>query len=231
MGPTIIATELPAACLLDHPLNDNLMNPEEMRKLRANMLRSHGRTERLVVRELTPDSAWWPGAPVHPRGTFQIISGHQRRRVFAELRVDPIPVDIWSDIADDDSLLMLATFNELRGSSIPAKRAELLAATLTSMNDAQVHDLLVETEEQLRNLTRLLESNPEPPPPVDSPREEEFSQWACMVSHDQKLVIESTFDYITDRIKGANRKGRALEFLCANFLAGPRDVPDEFAGV
>ncbi len=225
-----VPMDVPLSSLLDHPLNDNFMNPAELRKLRAHIMRNKGKTERLVVRQLTPESEWWPkDAPVGAV-FYQVLSGHQRLRVFRDLQVSLVAVDVWPDVSDDAGLLLLATFNDLHGERVVAKRAELLTRAVGGLKASEVDELLVETEAQLREMAALIQRTPEAPSATSTMEADDFEDWHCILSSDQLLVVQAAYDDFASKVKGKNKKGRFLELLSAHYLAGPPDLPDGAVG-
>jgi len=99
--------------LVEHPANANVMGPERLGKLRGHIERS-GRYEPLVVRR-------------HPEraGCYELLNGHHRKRVLAELGHEAAACVVW-EVSDDEALELLATLNRLTGSDEPSRRAALL---------------------------------------------------------------------------------------------------------
>jgi hypothetical protein len=140
----------------DHPMNAHTTTERERRKI-ANNIRRTGRYPPLIVHELDENSEHWPGEPGH----YQILDGHQRRRIFEALMEEGlsqfgvITVDDWTPLSDDEALIALATLNSW-GANVPRQRAELLHAItrFTALPDAAA--ILPESQRQIQDAQKLL---------------------------------------------------------------------------
>ena len=148
--------EVPLDRVLDHPLNSHVVTQRDRNKI-ANNIRRTRRYPPLVVRELTPNSEYYPGED----GYYQILDGHQRRLIFVNLveegldQFSVVLCDDWSPIADEEALIALATLNSW-GDNAPRQRAELLheITRFTDLRDAA--EILPESQRQRHDAAKLL---------------------------------------------------------------------------
>lgn len=134
---------IPLTLLHDDPRSANVMSAERFHKLRANIERS-GHSPPLIVRP-------------HPEqdGAYMLIDGHIRKRVLADIGLEEAPCLVWA-LDDDESGLLLATLNTLRGEDHPYKRAQLIEGLMPSFGKDYLAMLLPENEAQIDDLLTLL---------------------------------------------------------------------------
>ncbi len=150
---------LPLAALEPHPENANRMPPALLAKLRDHLART-GRYEPLVVRPLSPVAGAPPGAM--PR--YQILNGHHRARVLADLGHTHARCDVW-EVDDTEARLLLATLNRLEGRDDPHRRAALVARLGRGRSDAALARLLPEPTDAVARLRALATPPPGPADP------------------------------------------------------------------
>lgn len=130
--------------LHDDPRSANMMSTERFNKLRSNIERYY-QLPPLIVRP-------------HPEisGAFMIVDGHIRKRVLANVGMEDAPCLVW-ELDDDESGLLLATLNTLRGEDHPHKRAQLIESLIPTFGKDYLGMLLPESEAQIDDLLTLLE--------------------------------------------------------------------------
>ena len=141
-----------------HPRNSNVMPPAMLAKLRRHIERG-GHYPPLIVRPM-------PGED----GAYQLLDGHHRRRVLAELGRSDADCVVWE--ADDNAaLLLLATLNRLAGQDDPHQRATLVGelGERLKLDAAHLARLLPEASDQVSKLLSLRDPppKPRPPPPLE----------------------------------------------------------------
>jgi len=147
---------IPLEALEPHPENTNVM-PEALRaKLKAHLART-GRYEPLVVRPLPGDEP-----------QYQILNGHHRARVLADLGHTHARCDVW-EVDDNEARLLLATLNRLEGRDDPSRRAALVARLAEGPSAADLARLLPEPAEALERLKQLAKPPPAPADPSTIP--------------------------------------------------------------
>jgi len=172
--------------LIEHPDNANVMSDEATAKL-LNHIERTGCYEPLVVRP-------------HPElaGRFQIINGHHRKAVLTKLGHRRADCLVW-DVSDDETLMLLATLNRLRGRDDLRRRARLLKSLSERYAGHRLARGLPETRKQL---DRLLELN-RPPSPADprslGPMPEAMT---FFVTSDQKRLIDRALRRVRSGIGG-----------------------------
>jgi len=149
--------EVPLDHVHDHPLNSHTVTERELRNI-ANNIRRTGRYPPLTVRELQEQSEDHPGEDGH----YQILDGHQRRKIFVQLVEEgreefaTVRVDDWSPLTDEEALIALATLNSW-GANVPRKRAELLHAITKFTNLPDAAEILPESARQITDAQKLLQ--------------------------------------------------------------------------
>jgi len=194
--------------LKPHPMNPNYMPPELKEKLRAHIAAS-GRYEPLIVRPL-------------PGGEFQSVSGHQRADVLAELGEEFAFCCVW-DIDEEETLILLATLNRLRGEDIPGKRAALIEALQEHNTLAELAKLLPESEAELESTLSLLDMDVDglidrltaaaAQASAENPRVFTFA-----VDPGDAPVVDSALERARQGLTGKNQNGRALVALARRFI-------------
>lgn len=129
--------------LLADPRNPNVCEPETLAKLKAN-IEHLGHYQPLIVR-------------VHPQDPtyYILIDGHQRKLVFESLGWESAECQIWT-LTDEQAQLALATLNQLRGTDVPKKRAELLSSLMQVMPVDDLVGLIPESQGQIQDLLNLV---------------------------------------------------------------------------
>jgi ParB-like chromosome segregation protein Spo0J len=128
--------------LIAHPDNPNKMSGSTFAKLVRNIERS-GRYEPLIVRPFR-----------RRKGKFQIINGHHRLKALEKLGRDKADVIVW-DVDDEQTDILLATLNRLKGSDELAKKIALLKRLTEKTAARQLGKLLPQTPGQIKRLIEL----------------------------------------------------------------------------
>lgn len=145
-------TCVPLDRLRDHPMNANAM-PRAMLATLKRHIAASGRYPPLIVRPM-------PGEP----GAYQLIDGHHRRIVLAELGHAEAACVVWN-LDDEQTLTLLATVNRLEGSDDPKRRAAIIGE-LESMGERAAGELAKWLPESADQVRRLRELNDPPPRPL-----------------------------------------------------------------
>lgn len=114
---------IPLNQLRENKLRTSQMTEEQLEKLKENIKRQ-GKYPPLIVREIK-GTEFDKKYTESPLSGYRIIDGHNRKLVLEQLGYKEARCEVW-DIDDKTELLLLATLNELRGTSDFAKRALLL---------------------------------------------------------------------------------------------------------
>lgn len=142
--------------LLDHPENAHMVSKRDRRNI-GNNIRRTGRYPALIVRQLTKESVYYPGKD----GYYQILDGHQRRLILADLVEEGldefanVKCEDWSPLTDEEALIALATLNSWGGNQ-PRKRAELLHAISKFTDLQEAAQILPETRREIEAAKKLL---------------------------------------------------------------------------
>jgi ParB-like chromosome segregation protein Spo0J len=214
IGPKVI----PLDDLLPHPLNSNVMAPEQRAKLAAHIKQS-GRYPFIVVRP-------HPDQP----GKFQVLDGHHRVEILRELGHTEARCDVW-EVDDREAKILLATLNRLQGQDLPRKRAELLHDLMGEMSTGDLAGLLPESEKQIEELHALLEFPAEEIAALLDQQAEEAEKvlprvMTFVVSPEQEEAIERAVELASDGKTGRDRKARGLFNLARHFLEGREGEAD-----
>ena len=206
IGPKII----PLDDLLPHPLNSNVMAPEQRAKLAAHIKQS-GRYPFIVVRP-------HPDQP----GKFQVLDGHHRVGVLRELGHTEARCDVW-DVDDREAKLLLATLNRLQGQDLPRRRAQLLHDLLGEMSAGDLAGLLPESEKQIEELHALLEFPADEIAALLDEQAEDAEKvlprvMTFVVTPEQEEMIERAVELASDGKLGRDRKAKGLANLARGFL-------------
>lgn len=144
---------LPLDRLDAHPANSNVMPKALLDKLARSIERT----------------GFYPPIIVRPIGErYQILDGHHRVLVLKQLGETNVNVVVWQ--ADDEqSLILLATLNRMRGEDDPRKRAALLTKLGQSMDIKELAKRLPEDSQRVQKMLSLHAAPPSPkaPRPID----------------------------------------------------------------
>ncbi len=202
---------VPLTRLLPHPANANVMEEERLAKLAENIRRERDYPP-LVVRP-------------HPekKGCYQLLDGHQRCEVLKWLGHKEARCYVWP-CDDQTALVLLATLNRLEGRDDPLKRAELLQQLTQLTSRDELARLLPEDASSISRSLGLLELN----------LEEALADllWEANDSNSLRAItfavrpedegdIEEAVQRVASRLKGVNRRGRALAQMARAYLEVP----------
>ena len=206
---------IPLAALRAHPANANRMAADRRAKLAANIVLQEGRYPPLIVRP-------------HPteRDAFQVLDGHQRWAVLAELGHARATCYCWP-CDDATALRLLATLNRLEGADVPVQRAALLQELQTLLPAADLATLLPEDAEAIADTIALLaidtdalEADLARARSAAQPQEAVFT---FVVPLGAAAAVEAALSVAGAGLTGPNRRGRAFLRLCQ----GDPDAPGE----
>jgi hypothetical protein len=161
----------------------------------------------------------------HPTeaGSFQVLDGHQRRRILQRLGHERATCYVWP-CDDETALLLLATLNRLEGQDDPRLRAELLRRLSELSSPDELALLLPDDASSIRASIALLDSN------LDDLLAE-FGQTVTTtdvraitfaVSPEDERVIEDAVARAAESLDGMNRRGRALALIARSYLETTR---------
>jgi ParB-like chromosome segregation protein Spo0J len=139
MTSDVEAKRIDLALLQPHPANPNVVPAELLAKLKGHIERT-GRYPPLIVR---------------PMGdAYQILDGHHRALVLAELGQTTARCDVWP-VDDDEALLLVGTLNRLAGDDDVQKRARLIAELKERFGAEHLATLLPESSAEIEKLASL----------------------------------------------------------------------------
>lgn len=198
--------------LEDHPKNSNVVPEATLGKLERNIKRS-GIYPPLIVREL-------------PGGRLRIIDGHHRRIILRKLGYTEVAAQLVT-CSDREELALLASLNTLHGVEDPRKRAALIAELSQTVAIEELALILPEDVPQIQDFLSLANTDfvaleeslsGGGDGEGDGPRAKTF-----MLFEDQREVVDNAIaaamaDGQLGRMK--NAEGTAIEFICAEYLAG-----------
>jgi ParB-like chromosome segregation protein Spo0J len=195
---------IPIDKLVAHPGSPNLMSKGNFAKLVRNIEQT-GRYEPLVVRPC-------------PQGgdSFQIINGHHRCRVLAELGYEAVETVVW-DLDDHEVDILLATVNRLGGRDVLDKKLTVLRRLDRQMRSREMARLLPLSRTQIERLTRISTHGPSPIKPVSV---EFAAPLVFFVSSEQKKMIEGALSLARERSGGktkAEKNAAALANIAESF--------------
>jgi ParB-like chromosome segregation protein Spo0J len=202
---TLIALEK----LHTDPRNANVCPPEIIEKLKRHMERSHF-CPALVVRP-------------HPQqeGHFIIVDGHHRKLVVESLGWDTVECQI-QQMDEQQAGVLLLTLNQLRGTAVPRKRAELIESLLPTFDLKDLALMLPETTGEIEGLLALLKFDQEA-------LEKEFLahleaekrllpvSFGFMVPFEDAPLVEEAINVYKAQTK--TDQGQALVAICRDALA------------
>lgn len=117
-------------------LNPNLMDDKKLEKLK-----------KLIEKENN-----YPPLIVNKRdGEYRLVDGHQRLRVLKELKHTDIKVDVW-EVSEEEELMLLATLNKLKGTSIVQKKEKLYKKLSEFLDKDKIKELSPESEDFFNKL-------------------------------------------------------------------------------
>ncbi len=212
--PTI--TMIPLTQLVPHPLNANVMSAEMLATLRTHIARS-GRYPPCITRRLAD-------------GNYEVLDGHQRLTVLAELDHTTAACIVW-ELSDADALTLLATLNRLHGEDVPGRRALLLQELAALEPLAELARLLPESESELEEALGLFEFDVDQlVADLSAQAEQRAAEAAQLISFlvDPADVpaVDAAIASAAGELTGKNQRGRALVIIARAFLARQEEVPD-----
>lgn len=190
--------------LVAHPDHPNKMSSSTLAKLVRNIERS-GRCEPLIVRPFRKS-----------KGRFQIINGHHRLKALEKLGRDKADVIVWN-VDDEQTDILLATLNRLKGSDEPAKKIALLKRLTEKTAARDLAKLLPQTPGQIKRLIELKM----PKKPVKAATSSFAKPLFFFVDKKQQDVIGKALTLAGENGKSktkAKQNAKALAAIAQNFL-------------
>jgi len=195
--------------------NANVMQPEFLRKLRAGIEANDGRYPPLDVRELGTKPE-----------TYELLDGHQRFSVLKDMGHTEVEVTNWGKVSDVDTDRLLVSLNRLRGEDDEYKRSSIIASLMK--NFASMSDLAKVIPEDMNGVHKMLlryeggielpptgkQTEPDPTKPV---------RLTFVLYSDAASIVEQAIARVVAEasLEGdKNARNRALELICADYLAG-----------
>ncbi|MHC4744819.1 MAG: ParB/RepB/Spo0J family partition protein [Planctomycetota bacterium] len=190
--------------LVAHPDSPNRMSSSTFAKLVRNIEHT-GLYEPLIVRPLR-----------RRRGRFQIINGNHRLRALEKLGREKAEVIVW-DVDDEQTDILIATLNRLKGADEVAKKIALLKHLSKKTDPKELGKLLPQTPGQIKRLTEL--KMPKAPARIKATELQE--PLFFFVSKNQQSQIQKALAlaHPNDKSKTrAQKNARALAQIAGHFL-------------
>jgi len=200
--------DLPLGELREAAWNPNVMPPDMMARLRESITR-YGVVENLVVRP--------------QEGSYEVLSGNQRLRVYRELGLASAPCLV-VHLDDGRAKLLAQALNRIRGEDDLGLRAELVRDVLESIPQGEVLALLPETASSLQALASLgREGIAQHLRAWEEAQQARLHHLAFQLTEAQLDVVEEALGRIMPQAKEVqgerpNLRGTALYLLCRGFL-------------
>lgn len=190
--------------LVAHPGSPNKMSSSTFARLVRNIERT-GLYEPLIVRPLR-----------RRKGKFQIINGNNRRRALEKLGRERAEVIVW-DVDDEQTDILIATLNRLKGADEVAKKITLLKRLSKRNEPKKLGKLLPQTPGQIKRLTEL--KMPKAPVAI-KPNELQEPLFFFVSKNQQSRIQEAlALAHQNDKSKTkAQKNARALAQIARHFL-------------
>lgn len=213
MVPAISAETLPLDWLVPNAWNPNKMT-ESMFEKELNSIKEFGFVDPITVRQLSAE-------------LYEIIDGEHRWRAAGRLGMTAVPCTIVRGLCDQQVKKLTPILNGLRGEPDPAKLSDLLRDLLASETTESLLRTMPFEVGQFNDLAGIA--------PFDwDAFEEQMNQ---PTGRSKESWVERTYrmpadaaGVIDSAIKLVQSDGmpdwQALEFICADYLAGRNDVTD-----
>lgn len=198
MSTEILSVELER--LLDCPIRVNRMAKRKFIRLRRN-IELTGNYEPIVVRE-------------HPKqaGCYEIINGHYRVAALRQLGYKEADCVVW-DVDDAEILVLLGTFNGLRGRDSVDRKAWLVRELSHRYEIADLVRRMGETHKSIERLRTFGKV-----PPKASAKEKAFlNPVVFFVDDGEKRLLDKAIDKAVDKAwegTRAEKRRRALVRIC-----------------
>ena len=180
--------------LVEHPDNPNRMSKADFGRLKRNIERT-GFYEPIIVRRC-------PGK----EGFYQIINGHHRCKVLAELGHERAASLVW-DVDDEQADIMLTTLNRLSGSDMLDKKLALLKRLNKSLAADKLARLLPQTKGQIERLVNLKR----PPLPKITSKDLFAIPMVFFLTDQQQRIVNKALTE-AQRLKGTKaQKGKGIK--------------------
>ena len=136
--------DIPISQLVEAWWNPNQMDPAMLARLKESITR-FDLVDNLAVRRLE-------------EGAYEILSGNQRLQVLKKLDYSHVPCVV-VDLDNADARLLAQGLNRIEGEDDLGLKAELLKEVLRTLPQSEVLSILPESEDSLKALTALGESD------------------------------------------------------------------------
>ncbi len=206
--------QIPVERIRPNRWNPNVMSQQAFQEL-VTSIRQEGFLSEPLVRPM-------------PDGNFELIDGEQRWRAAKEAGLTEIPCAV---ISTSELRAKIGTLkmNLLRGQHVPIKQALLVAEIAKDGvpiadlgRELGLEDQEIEDHQELLKLPDDIGATIELQAQME---ERDALQVMTFVVHKpQAEIIDRALQQIEEQLDGKNVRGRALEYLAAEFLAGNPDL-------
>jgi len=173
----------------------------EFEKLK-NALKYHGQIDPLIVREIGEEK-------------YELINGYHRWLAMKELGWKKAEVKNLGKISREEAIKKALTLEEIR---IPLDVIEV-AELLKNLKEAEVElEGLPYLEEEIKEKIELLEFDWENFKETEEEEKPDITTLSIKVTQEQRKIILEAINKVMEKEKV--KEGRALELICADFLAG-----------
>lgn len=200
---------IPINQIRENNWNPNELDSEGFKVLVQNIKDQRvGYTQPIEVREIAENE-------------YEVIDGAHRFRACKEAGLTEIECVI-SDYDDTQAKLETIAKNKIRGNINLVKAANLISELNKDITLEKIGDRAFYNQQELKDLTKLLEIPPDFEMDLKEVAEKEELEAPVslqfVVTKEQAEVIEQAIELVCSQEK--IKKGRALELICADFLAG-----------
>lgn len=200
---------IPINQIKENNWNPNELDQEGFKILVKNIKDQRvGYTQPIEVREIANDK-------------YEVIDGAHRFRACKEAGLTEIEC-VLSEYDDTQAKLETIAKNKIRGNINLVKAANLISELNKDITLEEIGDRVFYNQQELKDLTKLSEIPPDFEMNLKEVAEKEELEAPVslqfVVTKEQAEVIEQAIELVCSREK--TKKGRALELICADFLAG-----------
>ncbi len=205
---------IPIEMLIDNPNNPNRMSKSSFAKLVRNIKRT-GLYEPIIVRLNKKQNNGCHTKSSRLLTKYEIINGHHRLKALKQLGYTTVDVCIW-DVDEEQSDLLLATLNNLRGTPVLEKKLDLLNRLSKQSDPKKLAEVLPLTSGQIERYLNL--SLPHEPAKQKMCLDEPL---IFFVNIKQKEIIENAIHRMQNKDKKSlarATKAKAITKLAAAFI-------------
>ena len=200
---------IPINQIKENNWNPNELDSEGFKALVQNIKDQRvGYTQPIEVREIAENE-------------YEVIDGAHRFKACKEAGLTEIECVV-SEYDDTQAKLETIAKNNIRGNINLVKAANLISELNKDITLEEIGDRVFYNQQELKDLTKLLEIPPDFEMDLKEVAEKEELEAPVslqfVVTKEQAEIIEQAVELVCSREK--TKKGRALELICADFLAG-----------